>query len=95
MKRPFLITLAALLLIGIAGVVWTVVHLPPVDMLWRYGFSYGPEPTGRTFTVADLEFVEIGAGCLLMGSDYLTGEGDTCRGTTRKTTASGSRSNRV
>jgi len=48
MKRLFLIALAALLLAGIGVVVWTIAGLPPVRMVWQYGFSYGPEPTGRT-----------------------------------------------
>ena len=38
-------------------------------MVWHYGFSYGPGPTGRTLTVEGVEFVEIGPGCFLMGSE--------------------------
>ena len=76
MKRLFLITLAALLLAGIGVVVWTLTGLPPVRMVWRYGISYGPEPTGRTLTVEGVEFVEIGPGCFLMGSARYAKGGD-------------------
>ena len=72
-KRLLIIALAALLLAGILVVAWTVAGLPPVRMVVRYGFDYGPEPTGRTLTVEGVEFVEIGPGCFLMGSD-LNGE---------------------
>jgi len=67
-KRVILIVLVLLLLSGIGVVAWTVAGLPPVRMGWRYGFSYGPEPTSRTLTVEGVEFVEIGPGCFRMGS---------------------------
>jgi len=76
MKRLFLITLTVLMLAGIGVVAWTVAGLPPVRMVWHYGFSYGPEPTGRTLTVESIEFVEIGPGCFLMGSEENAEGGD-------------------
>jgi len=76
MKRMILILLVLLLLSGIGVVTWTVAGLPPVRMVWRYGFSYGPEPTDRTLTVEGVEFVEIGPGCFLMGSENEAEGGD-------------------
>ncbi len=76
MKRLCLIAVAALLLAGIGIVAWTVAGLPPVAMVWKHGFSYGPEPTGRRLTVESVEFVEIGPGCFLMGSDFKGKPGD-------------------
>jgi len=76
MKRLFFIVLALLLLIGIGIIAWIAAGQPPVRMVWRYGFSYGPEPTGRTLTVEGLDFVEVGRGCFLMGSHYHCEEGD-------------------
>jgi formylglycine-generating enzyme required for sulfatase activity len=69
MKRVLLILLLLPLLAGLGVVVWTVAGLPPVRMMWSYGLSYGPEPTGRTLTFEGVEFVEIGPGCFLMGSE--------------------------
>jgi len=68
MKRLFLIVLALLLLSAIGIFVWTVAGLPPVRMVWRYGFSYHPEPTGEEETYEGVKFVEIGPGCYRMGS---------------------------
>ncbi len=68
MKRLFLIVMVLLLLSGIGVVVWTAAGLPPVRMVWRYGFSYGPEPTGQVKPIGGIEFVEIGPGCFRMGS---------------------------
>jgi formylglycine-generating enzyme required for sulfatase activity len=73
MKR---IALIALLLAGILGVAWIVTGLPPVRMVWRYGFSYHPEPTGTVETYGGVDFVEIGPGCFLMGSDQNAEDGD-------------------
>jgi len=68
-KRFFIIAVVALLLAGIGIVVWTVAGLPPVRMVWRYGFSYGPEPTGGEKAFEGVKFVEIGPGCYRMGSN--------------------------
>jgi hypothetical protein len=57
MKRLLIITVAALLLTGIGIVAWTVAGLPPVRMVWRYGFSYGPEPTGQVVPYEGVKFV--------------------------------------
>ncbi len=67
-RRIFIGLLAALVLFGVGIVAWTVAGLPPVCMVWRYGFDHGPEPTGQVRPVEDFEFVEIGPGCFLMGS---------------------------
>ena len=63
MKRLFLIVVVLLLLLGIGVVVWTIAGLPPVRMVWRYGFSYQPEPTGQVVPFEGVKFVEIGPGC--------------------------------
>jgi len=68
MKRLILIVMVLLLLAGIGVVVWTVAGLPPVRMVWRYGFSYHPEPTGEVKPIGGIDFVEIGPGCYRMGS---------------------------
>jgi formylglycine-generating enzyme required for sulfatase activity len=68
MKRPLLIVVVLLLLCGIGIAVWTVAGLPPVRMVWRYGFSCGPKPTGKREIFEGVEFVEIGPGCFRMGS---------------------------
>ena len=68
-KRLILIVLALLLLAGIGIVAWTAAGLPPVRMVWRYGFSYQPEPTGEVVPYEGVEFVEIGPGCYRMGSN--------------------------
>jgi len=75
-KRFFLIVMVLLLLAGLGIIAWTVAGLPPVRMVWHYGFSYGPEPTGRTLTVEGVEFVEIGPGCFQMGSEKNAEGGD-------------------
>ena len=67
-KRIVLGLLLALLLTGIGVVAWTVAGLPPVRRVWRYGFSYHPEPTGEEETYQGVEFVEISPGCFRMGS---------------------------
>ena len=68
MKRLIFIVMALLLLAGIGIVAWTVAGLPPVRMVWRYGFYYHPEPTGQVKPIGGIDFVEIGPGCFLMGS---------------------------
>jgi formylglycine-generating enzyme required for sulfatase activity len=65
-----------LLLSGIGVVVWTAAGLPPVRMVLRYGFSYHPEPTGQVKQIEGIEFVEIGPGCFLMGSEQRSKGGD-------------------
>ncbi len=45
-------------------------------MVWRYGFSYGPEPTDGEKTFEGVEFVEIGPGCFRMGSREGAESGD-------------------
>jgi formylglycine-generating enzyme required for sulfatase activity len=69
MKRVALIALVAFVLFLIGGTVWTLAELPPVSMVLRYGFSYGPEPTGKVETYEGVAFVEIGPGCFRMGSE--------------------------
>jgi formylglycine-generating enzyme required for sulfatase activity len=76
MKRLILIVMVLLLLAGIGIVAWTVAGLPPVEMVWRYGFLYWPSLTGRELTVEGIEFVEIGAGCFPMGSHRACDEGN-------------------
>jgi formylglycine-generating enzyme required for sulfatase activity len=76
MKRVIIASGLALLLVGLGVVAWTVAGLPPLRQVWRYGFRYGPEPTGRTLTVEGVEFVEIGPGCFRMGSDLEDKRGD-------------------
>lgn len=76
MKRLILIALAALLLAGLGTATWILTDLPSVRLVWQYGFSYGPEPTGRKKVVQEVEFIEIGPGCFLMGSKENTENGD-------------------
>jgi formylglycine-generating enzyme required for sulfatase activity len=76
MKRLILIALAVLLLSGMGVVAWTVAGLPPVRMVWRYGFSYGPKPTGQKQIIEGVTFVEIGPGCYRMGSNQGAEGGD-------------------
>jgi formylglycine-generating enzyme required for sulfatase activity len=75
-KRLLLITLVAFVLFLIGGTVWTLADLPPVSMVWRYGFSYLPAPTGKVETFEGVKFVEIGPGCFRMGSRELGEGGD-------------------
>jgi formylglycine-generating enzyme required for sulfatase activity len=76
MKRVFLISAVLLVLSGIGVVAWTAAGLPPVRMVWRYGFSYLPEPTGQVVPCEGVEFVEIGPGCFRMGSRQRAEGGD-------------------
>jgi hypothetical protein len=76
MKRNLLILTVLLVLSGIGVVVWTALELPPVRMVWRYGFSYHPEPTGEIVPCEGVEFVEIGPGCFRMGSNQGAEGGD-------------------
>ena len=69
MKRLLLIAGIAFVLFLVGSLLWTVAGLPPVRLVWRYGFSYGPEPTGRKITVEGVTFVEIGPGCFRMGAE--------------------------
>jgi len=75
-KRVILILLLLLLLSGISVVAWTVAGLPPVRMVWSYGFSYHPKPTGKVVPYEDVKFVEIGPSCYRMGSNQGTEGGD-------------------
>jgi formylglycine-generating enzyme required for sulfatase activity len=75
-KRLLLIALVAFVLFLIGGTVWTLADLPPVSMVWRYGFSYHPAPTGKVETFEGVKFVEIGPGCFRMGSRELAEGGD-------------------
>jgi formylglycine-generating enzyme required for sulfatase activity len=68
--------LVAFVLFLIGGAVWTLADLPPVSMVLRHGFSYAPEPTGNRETFEGVEFVEIGPGCFLMGSNKRAEGGD-------------------
>jgi hypothetical protein len=76
MRRLLLILAALVLLTGLGVVAWEVAGLPPVRMVWSYGFDFGPQPTGRTLTVEGIEFVEIGPGIFRMGSNHLAEGGD-------------------
>ncbi len=76
MKRLFLMVVVVLLLSGIGIVAWTVSGLPPVRMVWSYGLSYQPEPTGEVLPIGGIEFVEIGPGCFRMGSNQGAEGGD-------------------
>jgi len=76
MKRVILIILVLLLLAGVGQIVWMIAELPPVRMVWRYGFSYDPEPTGKKKSYQGVEFVEIGPGCFRMGSNQGAEGGD-------------------
>jgi len=76
MKRLFLIAVVLLALCGIGVVAWQLAGLPSAGMVWGYGFDYSPGPTGRTLTIEGVEFVEIGPGCYLMGSEHLARGGD-------------------
>jgi len=75
-KRVILILLLLLLLSGAGILAWTAAGLPPVRMVWRYGFSYHPEPTGEEAKHEGVEFVEIGPGCFRMGSNQGAEAGD-------------------
>jgi formylglycine-generating enzyme required for sulfatase activity len=76
MKRRILILLAVLCLTAIGGAAWTVADPPPVRLLWRYGLSGGPEPTGQVEILEGVKFVEIGPGCFRMGSEQNADGGD-------------------
>jgi formylglycine-generating enzyme required for sulfatase activity len=76
MKRLFLIVVFLVLLSGIGVLAWTVAGLPSMHMVWCYGFSYHPEPTGQVKPIGGMEFVEIGPGCFLMGSEKKARGGD-------------------
>lgn len=76
MKRLLLLCLGVMLLVGVGIMVWAFADLPPIHMVWRYGFSYSPEPTGQTLAIEGIEFVEIGPGCFRMGSHDLCEKGD-------------------
>ncbi len=75
-KRIFVGVVAALILAGIGIVAWTLAGLPPVRMAWRYGFSYGPAPTGQVKPIGGIKFIEIGPGCFRMGSRQYAEGGD-------------------
>ena len=70
MRRALLL---APLLLATAWVVYAGAGGVPVGMVWRYGLTPSCAPTGRTMTVEGIEFVEIGAGTFVMGSN-LNGE---------------------
>jgi formylglycine-generating enzyme required for sulfatase activity len=76
MKRLILIAGIAFVLFLVGSLLWIVAGLPPVGMVWHYGFSYGPEPTGQVETFEGVTFVEIGPGCYRMGSNQGAEGGD-------------------
>ncbi len=76
MKRLASFAVPLLLLAGLGWVGWTVAELPPVRMVWHYGISYAPEPTGEVETYEGVRFVEIGPGCFRMGSTHVADGGD-------------------
>jgi formylglycine-generating enzyme required for sulfatase activity len=76
MSRLIQKLVAVVLILGTGFIAWTLLGLPPVRMLWRYGFSWCPTPTGRVLTAQAVEFVEIGPGCFRMGSDETAKSGD-------------------
>ena len=70
--------IAHLLLLALPGavVIWAGLNLPPPLWLIEYGLAPGCEPTGRTWAVEGVEFVEIGRGISRMGSDALARDPD-------------------
>ncbi len=77
MRKRILIVAAVVGVVALVAVAaWVLLDLPPPRLVVKYGFSYGPEPTGRTLMVEGVEFVEIGPGCFLMGTDKRTKGGD-------------------
>jgi formylglycine-generating enzyme required for sulfatase activity len=77
MRRRLLLVAVLVTFLLLAGVVaWPLLRLPPPRHLFRYGLAPGAKPTGETFTVEGVEFVEIGPGIFRMGSDLHTEGGD-------------------
>ena len=66
MKRVLLVLLG-----GVSTITWTLMGLPPIRYVFRYGLAPGCEPTGREMTIEGIEFVEIGPGIFRMGSEHL------------------------
>ena len=77
MKRRLLITgIVVLLLTAMMTVIWLILEWPSPNLVLKYGFPPTGGPTGRTLTTEGVEFVEIGPGCFLMGSDSNGEPGD-------------------
>ena len=75
MEKKLLISVFVLLLLGGGlSVGWMILGSVPPRLLTRYGLNPACEPTGRTLTVESVEFVEVGPGAFLMGSNKLAGE---------------------
>ena len=66
MRRVLLLVTLSL---ATAWAVYAGVGGVPVEMVVRYGLKPSCAPTGRTRNVEGIEFVEIGAGTFLMGSN--------------------------
>jgi len=75
-RRRVLVAILALFLVGVGHVGWTLAGLPPVKYYIRYGLDPYCGPTGETFEVEGVTFVEIGPGVFFMGSDHLAEGGD-------------------
>ena len=59
------------IVVATAVVLWSGLNLPPPLWVLKYGPWPGCEPTGRTWKIDHVEFVEIGPGIARMGSDWL------------------------
>ena len=69
MRHRLRIALAVLSLAAMGLLAWVAAAQPPLRMVWRYGLSLSPVPTGRTLTFEGVEFVEISPGGYRMGSN--------------------------
>ena len=76
MKRLLLVLVLLVLLGGVTTVTWTLMDLPPIRFVFRYGFTPRCEPTGKRLEIEGIEFVEIGPGIFRMGSKYRAEGGD-------------------
>ena len=69
MKRLALLAWSGPLALATAWVVYSGLGGVPVEMVWRYGLAPSCAPTGETKLVEGIEFVEIGPGTFVMGSN--------------------------
>ena len=77
MRRRLIIALVVLLaLAGVTVLLWAALDWPPPRLLMKYGLPPAGGPTGRTKTVAGLEFVEIEEGYCQVRRQVIEQEGD-------------------
>jgi len=62
LRRRLIIAAIVLSSLGVLVVLWVALGWPPPHLLARHGLPPAGGPTGRTTTVAGIEFVEMGPG---------------------------------